>query len=358
MFTLIIFFLLISVLIICHELGHFLTAKLTGIRVEEFGLGFPPRVWSKRVGETEYSLNLIPIGGFVRLSGEEGEEETVFDPRSFTAKPNGVRALVATCGVWMNLLLGIILFFFVFVFLGVPEIHSVVEIDKVAPGSPAEQAGIKEGDMVLSFATSASSLQIDEIRDSEKVVEFIKVNSGQKIRVEVKRGEEVFWEEVYAREDPPQGQGAMGIGFVLIPQVEYQQIVWWQAFPRAITETSKIVRLMVVGLKDMLFRLLARGEIPQDVAGPVGIAKLTGEVARQGIFPTIQFAGLLSINLAVINSLPFPALDGGRLLIVFVETLIGGRVHSKIKYWVHSVGIFLLLMLMALVTYYDIIRLF
>lgn len=423
--TILTFVILLSVLIFIHELGHFLAAKRASVRVEEFGFGYPPRLWSKKVGETIYSLNLLPIGGFVRLTGEEGdlpgtvrdESETpsapaemkqpfreiiveeeyleaqvngdrivaeieeieiaqlprssdylegsiepLVDPKSFANQTNFVKTSILTSGVLMNFFLGVVLVGIVFAFLGVPEIKNVIELSEVVPGAPAAQGGLAAGDLILGYNGT-------NVTNSEKFVEFINENLGEEVMLRVDREEEVQCVRapcslrkiqvevvVTPRVEPPEGEGSLGIVFVVVPEISYHKISLWQVPWQAVSESLKLTGLMFGGVVRIFKDLVMAGEVPKDITGPVGIARLTGEVAKQGFFQVVNFAALLSINLGVINILPFPGLDGGRLSFVLAEVVLRRKIKAKYQKWVHTIGIAALLLLMLIVTFYDILR--
>lgn len=349
-----------------------MAAKRAGIRVEEFGLGFPPRVWSKKIGETVYSLNLLPIGGFVRLTGEDESQETQNDPRSFQNQSNMIKATVLLSGVLMNFVLGIFLLGAVFVFLGMPQVKSVIEITQVQGGSPADAAGFKEEDLVVGYRSFLDKTEeFMSVSSSEEFVQFVQNHLGEELVLKIKRRTQVQCVfapcpplefetaiRVIPRSEYPEGQGPLGIVFVVVPEITYRKLPLYRVPDQAFYESFKLVGLMVGGIGKIVKDLLVEGIVPKDVTGPVGIARLTGEVAQQGLFQLLQFAALLSINLGVINILPFPALDGGRLLFVGIEAVSGRKVHAKLQRWLHTVGIALLLVLMAIVTFYDIVRIF
>lgn len=369
------FIILLSVLILIHELGHFLAAKCAGVRVEEFGLGFPPRLWAKKIGETIYSINLLPIGGFVRLTGEEPEalsEGDVpdylkgsldgFDFRSFANKSNLVKASILTSGVLMNFFLGVLLVGVVFAFLGVPDIKNVIELSEVSPEAPAAEGGLAAGDLILGYNGT-------NVTNSEKFVKFINENLGEEIMLRIEREEEVQCVRapcpprkmqievvVTPRVEPPEGEGPLGIVFVVVPEISYHKIPLWQVPGQAVSESLKLTGLMFGGVIRIFKDLVMAGEVPKDITGPVGIARLTGEVAKQGFFQVVNFAALLSINLGVINILPFPGLDGGRLSFVLAEVILRRKIKAKYQKWVHTIGIAALFLLMLIVTFYDILR--
>ncbi len=373
--TILIFLAILSLLILVHEGGHFWAAKKAGIKVEEFGFGLPPRLWGKKVGETIYSINALPFGGFVRLYGEESRVRKE-KHRAFFSQNRKVKIKVLLAGVAMNFLLGTVAFALVYSFWGIPQKSHRVKVLKVEDDSPADKAGLKEGDILLMVE--------DEIIESnQQFVEAINKRKGKKTIISLERAEEnpcqtnSFWrgEEnegnylfcdqgelkavLFPRVNPPAHQGALG---VTISDTEIKFYPFYQMIPRAIysglEETFFWTREMIASLKGIGQRLL-RGEslASLGIAGPVGIYQVTGQVAKSGGFwALVQFVGILSINLAVFNLLPFPALDGGRVIFVFLEKFIGVKKREKIEAAANMVGMGLLLFFIFLVTVGDIRR--
>jgi regulator of sigma E protease len=347
---LIVFFLSLSVLVLIHEFGHFIMAKRAGIKVEEFGLGFPPKVFSRKKGETVYSLNAIPIGGFVKLYGED-EEVTKDIHRAYYHKSKLTRASILVAGVLMNFILGVIIFAVISFFSGVVQPSGQIRITAVAPNSPASQANLKVDDIIIS-------VDGESVHQSKQFVDLIAQNKGKETTLTVSRGkDDKFNAVVTPRETPPQGEGALGVGFldteVIIPPMPqrltlsikdgFDQAIFW-------------IKVTVGGITDAVNTAI-HGKKPEGLAGPIGIFQITGVAAKSGILTLLGFIGVLSVNLAVLNIMPFPALDGGRLLFVIVETLFGKRVLSAYEKYAHLVGMIILLTLMALITLGDVGRL-
>lgn len=327
--------LVLSILVFVHELGHFLAAKRAGIKVEEFGLGYPPRLLGVNRRETTYSINLIPFGGFVKIDEEE-----------LADYPKRTRVMVISSGILMNLALAIISFSLIFGILGIPRKQGFVEIKEVAPGSPAEAAGIQAESLLRNFTTN------------QEFVAFIGEHLGQEIELELERAGERLVVKVTPRKEPAPDQGPLG---VVISDSQTIQPAWWQrpflAAWFGLKETFSWLLMIIFGVGQMFYRLLFRGAIPQDVAGPIGIVQVTADVARHGWLALLQFLGLLSINLAVLNFLPLPALDGGRLVFILVEALTGKKPQPKFERIIHTIGMAILLLLMTAVTIQDIKRL-
>ena len=336
------FLAVIVVLVLAHELGHFFTAKARGVTVQEFGLFLPPRLLSIKRGETIYSLNLIPLGGFVKMAGEE-------DPKvkgSLAGKSIGTRLMVLSAGSIMNLLLPIILFSVAFM---VPHdtITGKVTIEDVVANSPAAAAGIRTGDTILSAGGRLVNNSIDIHR-------YIELNLGKEITLLVKHRdgtEETL--RLIPRWKPPQGQGAVG---VLLKNSETTIVrtsePFWRAIPMGAVACVETFILFKNGIVSMVI-----GTVPAQLTGPVGIAQMTGQVAQAGFSPLLEFAAFLSINLGIINIFPLPALDGGRIAFVLLEWVRGGkRISVKAESKVHLIGFILLMAFFLAVTYNDIIR--
>jgi regulator of sigma E protease len=340
--TILSFIAVLAVLVLVHELGHFVTAKAFGIRVLELGFGYPPRLLGFRFGETLYSLNLLPLGGFVKLAGEEDPRE----PRSLAGKSTGVRFVVLVSGSLMNALLPILLYSIVFM-LPRQELVGQVVVREVAPGSPAQRAGILPGDVILKADGRP-------VENSGHLVYLTMLNLGAETHWVIRRGEDTRVVSLVPRWRPPQGEGAVG---VRIETVDFRLVTrshpFWEAVPLS---ARKVVEVMVLA-KNEVTRWIIGSARPQ-VAGPVGIAQMTGEVAqRGGLLPLLEFTALLSINLAIINILPIPMLDGGRLLFVAIEWVRRGkRIPPEKEGFVHLVGFMVLITLVVVISYFDIMR--
>jgi regulator of sigma E protease len=340
--TILIFLGILAVLIIAHELGHFATAKAFGVKVEEFGLGFPPRLFGIKRGETLYSLNAVPLGGFTKMAGEE-------DPnveRSLASKSVGARVIVLSAGSIMNFLLPILLFTIAFM---VP--HNVVTGDvmvaEVAPESPAAVAGIEVGDTLVSI----NDEPVQSISDLQT---FTQLNLGKEVSLAVRHSDETVEEvRLTPRWKPPSGEGAIGVAVSMPePVITRQSYPFWEAVPMGVSEC---IDTFVIFKNEILKWFI--GATPVQVTGPVGIAQMTGEVAQAGLSPLLLFAGFLSINLAIINILPLPALDGGRIVFVLLGWVRRGRrISPRTEGLVHAIGFALLIAAMLAVTYQDIIR--
>lgn len=332
--TVIIFLIVLSVIIFVHELGHFIMAKRAGMKVEEFGFGFPPRIWGYKPkdSETTYSINVIPFGGFVKIQGEDGASS---DPRSFSAKQFLPRVGVVVAGVVMNFLFAVLLLIIVN-FIGS---KAQILITQVAPESPALEAGLKVGDVIVGFESV------------EAVQEYISGNKGKEITLTLESGEV----RLTPRINPPAGEGASGIALAKTEDISY---AWHESIWRGVQDAFVNFWAILAGFFALIKNLVLTGKPGFEVTGPVGIAVVTGQAARLGIAYLLQFTAFISLNLAVINIVPFPALDGGRLLFLIIEKIKGSPLPRRIENWANTVGFVLLLLLMFYITTKDVLKFF
>lgn len=374
--TIIIFLIILGLLIFVHELGHFLTARRNGITAHEFGFGFPPRlvgavkdaetgkwriVWGNKDysgNKTLYSFNWIPLGGFVRIKGEDGRAK---DPDSFATKSIWVRFKVLVAGVTMNLIFAWVLISLNFM-IGVPQIGETilsenatasdprVQITYVEPDSPAEEMGILAGDVITSVCDGEDCTEINTTEDLQGAVAAY---SGDTVHVSVLRGDEAMTLSGTPREEVPAEQGAMGVQIAEISIVSYP---WYESLWWAIGATATMTVTILVAFGQIIWGLITGAGMEADLAGPVGIAYMTKQMTDLGLSYLLQFAAMLSINLAIINAVPFPALDGGRIAFLFVEWIKGKPVSRKTEGIAHTVGFVLLISLMIYVTFRDFIR--
>jgi len=379
--TFLLFLLILSVLVLIHEIGHFIVAKRGGILVEEFGIGLPPRIWGKKIGETIYSINALPIGGFVKLYGEDVDEKTAdrgqkteYKGRAFWQKSISRRLGVILAGVAMNFLLAIVVFSVTYFVSGIPVKTGKVMVVGVSEDSPAALANLKVDDQVLAVDNQ-------KISGVDEFIQIAKEKAGQVIQLEVKRdkdnpcqGKSVLGGgigpggetgcvgnnllvAVIPREKPPEGEGPLGVA---ISEVEMKHYPFWQmpfyGVREGLKESLSWGRMILNSLGEMLAGLIFKGVVPKDVSGPIGIYQATGMVAKSGLMAILEFLGILSVNLAVVNVLPFPALDGGRLLFLAVEAFFGRKIAPKIEAWANNIGMVILLGLLLLVTINDIVR--
>ena len=349
-------------LLVLHEFGHFIVAKKTGVKVKEFGIGYPPRLFGKKIGETIYSLNLLPFGAFVRIPGESGEKSSLEDYQSFVGKTIGQRALIMLGGVVSFWIVAVILLSIVFG-IGSPQaisdeetgvlVNPQVQFVAVGSGSPAEKAGLKAGDVIKQLTINNEQLTINKVKD---VQEFTETNKGKEITLTIQRGEEVFTTSLVPRISPPAGEGAMGVALARTAEVSYP---WWQCPIKGIEATINLTSSVVTGWANVVRNLIQGEGLPKGVqfVGPVGIGVLVSQAVKVGANYFLQFIAIISIYLAVFNILPIPALDGGKLLFLGIEKIKGRPVNRKIEENITAAFFTLLILLMIFVTIKDINRL-
>ncbi len=357
--TVISFLIILAVLIFVHELGHFVCAKLFGIRVDEFAIGFPPHIFSWKKGETKYSLNLIPFGGYVKIFGENPDEESISGPdkkRSFVNARKWKQIIVLLSGIFMNLIFAWILLsisfqigFLTSVDNQMNSINTKVMITSVLKNSPADLAGLREGDVIFAINNQSSDNQIKSAQQVQQVIG----ESSSTITIEYQRGSATSSVNVIAKNTT--GKNAIGISMANVGIERF-------GFFRSIYEGGKMtifeMRDIAVGLYKLIIGLLSgQSSLFNNVAGPVGIATMVGQASELGISNLLGFIALISINLAVLNCIPFPALDGGRAFFVLIEAIIRRRIKPIVLNWANGIGFALLILLMIFVTYKDIIRL-
>ena len=371
MLTVIIFILILGLLVFVHELGHFLIERRNGVTVEEFGFGFPPRIFGIKRRGTIYSINWIPLGGFVKITGEDGEPSYVppggtsagkerENPKSFASKSPFTRIRILVAGVAMNFLLAAVLFSVGF-WKGVPQLAEEVrggsvrsekiQIVEVGKNTPAETMGFRTGDEI--FGAVGPDGNLAKFFSVEDVQNFARVNQGREVDLLIRRGKEELKLTGMPRAEYPEGEGPLGVALAKTAEVRYP---WYQAIWKGIEYTFNITITFVAFLFVMLWRLIISQPIELDVSGPVGIAVLTGQVARLGFDYLLRFTAVLSVNLAIINILPIPALDGGRVLFILIEKFKGSPVSQKFEQRAHNFGFALLITLMILVTFRDIMK--
>lgn len=372
MFTLITFIIVLALLVFSHEFGHFIVARKNGIKVEEFGFGFPPRlfgvqykpeqkkfIWifgnrdlteEEKAGNTVYSFNLVPLGGFVKIKGEDGGEPLASD--SFGSKPVWRRASVLVAGVVMNIILAAVLLSVGFI-IGMPQVvddGSVVEVRdrqltiiQVLPDTPAKVAGLESGDKII---------QIGELDNPEVKVmqDYVNSHKDQVLNITIKRGTEEIKKEIKPVVYPDTGKAGIGVAIATVGLVKYP---WYQAIIEGVKATGWYLKEIVVAFYGLIAALVVGKGVNGAVSGPVGIATMTGEVARLGWSYLLQFTAMLSLNLAVLNILPIPALDGGRLLFLAIGKIIRRPVSAKVEQVTHSVGFMLLMLLVVIITVKD-----
>ena len=346
------FILVLAVLVLFHEWGHFTAARKLGVGVLEFGFGFPPRLYAVTKKGIEYTINALPLGGFVRLKGEDGENN---DPDSFLVQPRWKKAVILFAGVFMNWVLAILLFSTAN-FLGVTQVIdeetvgaqqvSIAVLDVVAQGQAA-QAGLQKGDEIISVNNSPAA--------GVSLTEAIVTSYEQKkpVTLEVGRAGEVLSIAITPTVQDGAEQATVGLMYAKTGRVAYSFL---ESIRVAFVDTGRLTVAVARGLFDMIAGLVMGQGLDEGVSGPIGIARMTGEVASRGFSELLQFMGLLSVNLAVLNLLPFPSLDGGRLLFVGIESIIRRKIPTRWEGWTHALGFVILMVAVVLISVRDIMQ--
>lgn len=369
MITLVIFIAVLAVLVLSHEAGHFFVARKSGMKVYEFGFGFPPRAFgwykdpttkkikfvgnkyeAKNCPATLYSVNWLPLGGFVSIKGEDGQDTA---PDSFQMKGFWPKAAVIVAGVVMNVILAGFLFSFGYLF-GMPQItqdlspqakveNRSVEILQVMAGKPAAEAGLQEGDTVIKIG-ELDSPRLKEMQD------YVNIHKNESISVSIKRGEEIITKEIkpFVYEDT--GKAGIGVAIAELGTVSYP---WYSSFYYGFKDAFVMFGNIAAAFFDFIKGLFVGTSSAGEVSGPVGIAVMTGKVAKLGFIYLLQFTAVLSLNLAFINILPIPALDGGRLLFLILNRINKKLAPAKFEQVANSLGFLLLMGLILIVTIKD-----
>lgn len=374
--TIILFVVLLGILVFVHELGHFLMARRMGMGVEEFGFGFPPRavgitrhqntskwrvLWGRASVDTAktygtiYSINWLPFGGFVRIKGEQGDNAEQQD--SFAHKSAWRRSVVLVAGVAMNIILAFVLISAGFM-MGLPGAigdeapsgaiisEQRLQILQVEPGSPAEQAGLQAGDVIIAL----DNFQPKRVEDFQN---YTRPLLGTEMSIHYSRGQTILTTNLVPEALYDKNEGAIGIGLAETGLVRYP---WYRALWEGFKTTGLLLAQIVIAFGSIIVSLVMGQGAGVDVAGPIGVAALTGQVAQLGFIYVLQFAALLSLNLAIINIIPFPALDGGRLLFVGIEKIRGRAMKQRTEALINNIGFLTLITLIVLVTVRDISR--
>lgn len=369
--TIILFFAILVVLILVHEFGHFIVAKKSGIRVDEFGIGFPPKIYGKKFGETEYTVNWLPLGGFVKIWGEDPTDadyqDTPENTRSFVAQPRYIQAAVLVAGVAMNILFAFLLYVVAY-WIGMPthveenvplSEYSSVElfVTGVLENSPAFET-LKPNDEILALHTTASTLTKESGLTPKAVSEFISSSDGGTVTFDIlRRGEPLAIEiqpEQGVLEDRPE---VLAAGFSM-SLVGIQDLSFFEAVIQASKRTTQALVDITLGLVTLLTGAFTGTSDFSQISGPVGIIGLVGDAAALGFIWILTFSAFISLNLAVINLFPFPALDGGRLVFVLIESIIRRPIKPILATRLNQFGMIALLTLMAIVTIQDVLKLF
>lgn len=349
--TLITFIIILGILILVHELGHFISARRLGIDVEEFAIGFPPKIFSKKKNGVEYSINWIPLGGYVKIKGESGDN--LDDPNSFAVQPAWKKLIVVSAGVIMNFILAFVLLSIIFISGFPQELDGSIPADKirdkqvsvleVVKDSPAYQAGIEVGDKIIS-------VNGENFNDYSAVHDKIASLNGQTVDIVVQKGDKEIKEYQMEHKILDDGTPMIGVGIVNTGIVDY-------GFFGSIWQGLKVTGIMIYRIIQALYYLIAdivtHGQVPDSFGGPVAVAVITGEVVKLGFLRILYFAAMLSINLGVINFFPFPALDGGRALFIALQAITRRKFNERVEAWIHNSGFIILVGLLLLITARD-----
>lgn len=337
------FLIIFTIIALVHEGGHFVAAKKAGMRIPECGIGFGPRIWSIKKGETTYSINLIPILAYVNIAGMEDSKDdatNIPDDKKYFAKPPLSRLFMAFAGPMMNIILAFVILTCVFAVIGVPKSITNV-IDQVQSKSVAEKAGLKSGDQVIEFNGT-------KVVSMESVIESIHKSAGKKISFKIQRGSE----QLTVKATPVLNEKLKVALLGFSPKAHYTKVDPISAIYYGAEQTLA----MIIMMGAILWQLITGAVSVKDLAGPVGIAQITGKYANSGLYALLQFTAFLNVNIGVLNLLPLPALDGGHIIFALIEIITKKRVNEDTQRKVHTFGLYFLLALMLLVTINDIIR--
>lgn len=360
--SIIIFIIILGALIFVHELGHFIAAKRSGVRVDEFGIGFPPRLWKKKVGETVYSINAFPIGGFVKIFGEDPNEESIKGPdsaRSLTHKSRLVQAWIIGAGVIFNLLFAWLLVSVGFM-AGLP--YSVddtvygarvenprLTITQVVPKTPAENAGLKGGDIIVSLVAGADALTNPKVETTQKFIA-----AHDEVKLTYLRGTETKVAVIPTEENSELDRRAIGISMDVVGVLK---LPIHEAFFVGLSTTASVTITMAVGILEFFKNVFIGQGSMEGLSGPVGIVGIVSDASVLGFMHVLSLAAIISINLAIINLLPFPALDGGRLFFLLIETIKRSPIKPEVANIANGIGFLVLIAFMVFVTFNDVVKL-
>ncbi len=353
--TIILFIIVLFLVVVVHEAGHFFAAKQMGMRIKEFAFGFPPRLISWTRKETKYSINALPLGGYVAIDGENGktDAEIAQDSKLFTAKSRLAQAWVMFAGPFMNIVLAFVLLSISYMtgYGNASSGNSLVVLN-VLPNSPAEIAGIKAGDKIYSVYTDSSTGPAYS-PNIEIFKEVINNSNGKNITVEVERSKEISSIEFLPNKENSEYKIGVSLG-----QLENKKLGFFSSIVQGFKDSMKMTWDTISGFGKIIGSIFGAGDIKASLTGPVGIAKEVGTASSFGFAYLLSFIALISVNLGVLNMFPFPALDGGRLLFLLIEKIKGSRINPRVANIVNSVGFGLLLLLMVVITVKDVIKLF
>lgn len=366
MVTFLAFIFVFSLIVFVHEFGHFITARIFGVRVEEFAFGFPPRIWSKKGKKTEYAINLLPIGGYVRLFGEDGERSKEKD--NLQNKKPWQKAVIFAAGVIMNFLLAWFLLTGFYLIGGKSFISGMeghkgvintqqVFVTDVVKGSPAEKNDLQKGDQIISV----DGKEVSGYEAVFAAVQEAKVGGKKEVALTIKRGDQLQEKKLATYTEKIQdGKNSIEVERVGISMDAKGKIMtpFYLAPIVGIQEEVRIAKLTIVGFGGFFKQIFTEFRISQDVGGPIAIVQMSGNAARLGASALLQFVVILSVTLGVLNILPFPALDGGHILFLAIEKIMGREIPTSVKETINKIGFGLLLLLIAVVTFKDLTRIF
>jgi regulator of sigma E protease len=340
----------LGILIFFHELGHFLVAKKSGIRVEKFSLGFPPKMIGKKIGDTEYCLSWIPLGGYVKMAGEDPYEERIEGkPWEFMSKPVGIRALVIAAGPVMNLILAVLIFWGIIFFKGIIETHyESTQVGLVESDGPADKAGIKPDDTILSINGTqvGTFVEMAEIiyQQVEKPIEVKWTRQDKEFSATIT----TFKDKVLNENGDMEEVGKIGIG----PSYTTIKVGFFKSFLEAV---NMAIFILVESVKFIVGLITGTASLKL-LGGPIFIAQTAGQTAKSGLVSLLSFMALLSVNLSLLNILPIPVLDGGHLLFLSIEKIKGSPLSLKQRATMQQIGLAFLILLIIFVTYNDFLR--
>lgn len=346
MLTIIAFIFVFSILIFFHELGHFIAAKASGVKVYKFAFGFGPRILGFTKNQTEYVICLIPLGGYVKMAGEMGQEsvketsEEIPEEQRFDKKSLGIRALIVALGPFMNIATAVVIFSFIFFINGIPVVTN--SVSTVIENGPAEQAGIYSGDKIIAI----NSIKMEE---PKRIANIINESSGEELQITLDREGEIIDVFIIPEYDDNYNKGLIGITF----EVSVEKTNIFSAFLKGLMTTGNIIKLIFSNTIEMI-----TGKVPIEIAGPLGIAQMTGEAAKLGFLNLLYFTAILSIFIGLFNLLPIPILDGGHIIILAIEKLRGKPLEAEKINFMYLIGISLMIIIFVIATYKDILRVF
>ncbi|MBO4852698.1 MAG: RIP metalloprotease RseP [Schwartzia sp.] len=330
-----------GLLVLFHEFGHFVMAKATGMRVDEFAIGFGPKLVSKQIGETIYSIRVVPLGGFNDIAGMDPSDNDAGD-RGYCEKSVWKRMIVIVAGPLMNFLLPIVIFFLIFMTVGVSSPSTRPELGDVLPDQPAAMAGLQKGDRI-------DAINEEPVNEWDDIVRIVRGANGDPMKISYHRGEEARQATVIPIHDKQENRMVIGV----MGALDTRQPGVMEAATTALWKTGYVIYHMIEGLVQIF-----TGKAAAELAGPLGVMQMTGTVAKLGFAALMNFAALLSLNLGIINLLPVPALDGGHFVTLLLEAVRGKPLGEKALHYTQMAGITVLVALMLFATKNDIVRIF